>query len=187
MTAVTQPGEARPPPLRRLTTLLAFVAAAIVALAVGIYAGMDRRDGATASAATLFALTLPDSHGQQQPFAQWQGKVLVVNFWATWCAPCREEMPQFMRAQAEFGSRGLQFVGIAADEPGKVRQFVDEMGLNYPALIGGYGAMELSKTFGNKLMALPFTLVIDREGRVIHTQLGRLSDEKLRALAAKAL
>jgi len=78
-------------------------------------------------------------------------------------------------------------VRFTIDEPAKVRQFVDELRLNYPALIGGYGAMELSRTFGNKLMALPFTLVIDRSGNIIHTQLGPLSRSKLRALVDKAL
>ena len=74
-------------------------------------------------------------------------------------------MPEFVRAQADFGGRGLQFVGIAIDSPDKVRPFVEEIGLNYPSLIGGYGAMELSKTLGNRLMALPFTVVVDRAGR----------------------
>jgi thiol-disulfide isomerase/thioredoxin len=94
--------------------------------------------------------------------------VLVVNFWATWCAPCREEMPEFIRAQGEWGGRGLQFVGIAVDQADKVRQFAGEIGLNYPALIGGYGAMELSKSLGNQLMALPFTVIIGRDGTVAH-------------------
>ena len=106
---------------------------------------------------------------------------MVVNFWATWCAPCREEMPEFVRAQREFGPRGLQLVGIAVDEPDKVVQFAEELGLNYPALIGGYGAIELSKTLGNQLSALPFTIVIDRTGALVRTQLGPFKSDKLRS------
>ncbi len=111
----------------------------------------------------------------------------MVNFWATWCAPCRDEMPQFVRAQGEFGQRGLQFVGIAVDEPAKVRQFAQEIGLNYPALIGGFGAMELSKVYGNRLMALPFTVVVDRSGRIVHTQLGPLAPVKLHSIVKELL
>ena len=76
---------------------------------------------------------MPDVEGREQALGQWQGKVLVVNFWATWCAPCREEMPEFVRAQAELGGKGLQFVGIAVDQADKVRQFAQEIGINYPA------------------------------------------------------
>ena len=93
----------------------------------------------------------------------------------------------FVRLQREQGPKGLQFVGIAVDQVDKVRQFAGEIGLNYPALIGGYGAMELSKTLGNSLMALPFTVIVDREGRVAHTQLGPLKEDQLLAIAGQLL
>lgn len=93
----------------------------------------------------------------------------------------------FVRLQREHGANGLQFVGIAVDQTDKVRQFADEIGLNYPALIGGYGAMELSKTLGNSLMALPFTVIVDRAGRVAHTQLGPLKEEQLASIVRQLL
>lgn len=93
----------------------------------------------------------------------------------------------FMRFQQELGSKGVQFVGIAVDQPDKVKQFSQELQLNYPALIGGYGAMELSKTLGNTVMALPFTVVVDREGRVAHTQLGMLKEAQLSGILNKLL
>ena len=132
------------------------------------------RDGSA-----LLTLVLPDLQGREQPLAQWRGKVLIVNFWATWCAPCREEMPHFVEIQKRDGPKGLQFVGIAVDQADKVRGFAQEIGLNYPALIGGFGAIELSKALGNDLSALPFTVVIDRRGNVVHTQLGLLRPDKL--------
>jgi peroxiredoxin len=144
-------------------------------------------DRAPRDTSALFSLSLPDTSGQQQSLSQWRGKVLVLNFWATWCAPCREEMPEFVRAQREFGPRGLQFVGIAVDEPDKVAQFAKELELNYPALMGGYGAVELSKTLGNQLGALPFTVVIDRTGAVARTQLGPFTPSKLRATIGNLL
>jgi peroxiredoxin len=163
--------------------LLGLVAA--FALAIGAYFGL--RQEAPADAETLLALSLPDAAGKEQSMGQWRGKVVVVNFWATWCAPCREEMPEFVRAQTEFGARGLQFVGIAVDQADKVDQFAKELGLNYPTLIGGYGAVELSKTLGNRLAALPFTIIVDRQGRVAHTQLGPLKPDQLRAIVGKLL
>jgi peroxiredoxin len=174
--------------ITRRAALVAGGSAALLALAAGVYFGAVRRSaapGAGADAATLLALTLPDVAGKDEPLAQWRGKLLIVNFWATWCAPCREEMPEFVRAQREFGARGLQFVGIAVDDAAKVRQFADEIGLNYPALVGGYGAMELSRTLGNEYMALPFTVVVGRDGTIVHTQLGPLNDDKLRKIIGK--
>ena len=159
--------------------------AGILALAIGAFVGL--RQEAPQDAATLLALSLPDITGQQQSLGQWRGKVVVVNFWATWCAPCREEMPEFVRAQSEFGSKGLQFVGIAVDEAGKADEFARELRLNYPVLIGGYGAIELSKTLGNRLTALPFTIIVDRQGHVAHTQLGPLKPDQLRSIISKLL
>jgi thiol-disulfide isomerase/thioredoxin len=164
-------------------------AAALAALGLGLYFGLQARSDAptTAAASSLLATTLLDAEGREQRLDQWKGKVLVVNFWATWCVPCREEMPQFVKVQREMAGRGLQFVGIAVDQPDKIRQFAAELGLNYPSLVGGYGALELSKTLGNKLMALPFTVVLDRQGSVAHTQLGILKPENLDAILRKLL
>ena len=170
----------------------AFVVAGLIALASGIYFGRDPDAPLTSDmrgkdGASLLGISLPDTKGQEQPFAQWKGKVVVVNFWATWCVPCREEMPEFVRAQQELGGRGLQFVGIAVDQPDKIDAFAAELHLNYPTLVGGYGAIELSKAMGNRLGALPFTVIIDRAGRVAHTQLGPLKEAQLRSILTQLL
>ncbi|HZQ62106.1 MAG TPA: TlpA disulfide reductase family protein [Casimicrobiaceae bacterium] len=189
MTTAREEGQALsttpPPPVRRFTArrgVLTALVLAVVALALGVYFGAVHRGAPTLSGDTLFALSLPDAQGREQKLAQWRGKVLVVNFWATWCAPCREEMPEFIKAQNEFGARGLQFVGIAVDDAAKVKAYVEEIGLNYPALVGGFGAIDLSRGFGNAIMALPYTIVIDRSGKIVHTQLGPLPPAKLKSL-----
>ena len=166
--------------------------AGLLALGAGVYFGRESGEMASSEfrgkeASALFGVSLPDTTGREQLLGQWKGKVLVVNFWATWCVPCREEMPEFVRAQRELGDRGLQFVGIAIDEVEKVKVFAAELGLNYPALIGGFGAIELSKTMGNRLGALPFTIIVDRSGRVVQTQLGPLRDARLRSIVGQLL
>ena len=88
----------------------------------------------------------------------------------------------FVKVQRELELQGVQFVGIAVDSPDKARKFAEELKLNYPTLIGGYGAMELSKTLGNSVMALPFTVIVDRQGRVAHTQLGPLKEAQLSSI-----
>lgn len=169
----------------RLQRIVLLATAGAVALGLGI--GIAVWDRHPPDAAALLALSLPDTQGTPQSLRQWRGKVLVVNFWATWCGPCREEMPEFVRAQRELGPKGLQFVGIAVDQPDKVVQFAKELDLNYPALIGGYDAIDLSKSLGNRLAALPFTVIFDREGRIAHTQLGVLKPTQLRSIVAKLL
>jgi len=177
---------------RRTSTWLAFALAGVLALCAGLYFGGIGEDGNVTDlrgkdAAMLFGLALPDTSGREQSIGQWKGKVLVVNFWATWCLPCRDEMPEFVKAQRAFGGRGLQFVGIAVDDVGKVKDFAAELGLNYPALIGGFGAIELSKSLGNRLGALPFTVIVDRSGRVNHTHLGPIKEADLNAIIMQLL
>jgi thiol-disulfide isomerase/thioredoxin len=158
---------------------------AILALAAGVGAALWSREPPRAD--SVFALALPDEQGVTQELGQWRGKVLVVNFWATWCEPCREEMPEFVRVQRELGPRGVQFVGVAVDQADKVAAFAKELGLNYPVLIGGYDAIDLSKNLGNRLVALPFTIVVDRQGRVAYTQLGPFKRDQIRPIVANLL
>ncbi|MEO6928356.1 MAG: TlpA disulfide reductase family protein [Casimicrobiaceae bacterium] len=169
---------------------------ALLVLAVGAAgAGVGRLTGefffkttpAPSAAATLYAVTLPDLAGVPQSLQQWRGKVLVVNFWATWCVPCREEMPALVALQSRYGAKGLQIVGIGIDDAGKMRQFTRSIDLNYPALDGGYGALELSRVVGNAAMALPYTVVLDRGGKVIAQQLGPFTARQLDELATQLL
>ena len=120
--------------------------------------------------------------GQPHALAQWRGKLLIVNFWATWCAPCREEIPLFIKFQEEYRGRGVQFVGIAIDHKDRVAPYAKEMGMNYPVLVGGIETMDFARQLGNQLRVLPFTLIIDPNGKVIMSVVGVLKPERLEPL-----
>jgi len=117
--------------------------------------------------------------GQPHALAQWRGKVLVVNFWATWCAPCREEIPTFINFQRLYEARGVQFVGIALDHKSRVEPYAKELGINYPLLVGGMETMDFARQLGNRQGVLPYTLILDRTGKVATSVVGVLKPERL--------
>jgi peroxiredoxin len=126
-----------------------------------------------------------DLEGNPRTLAQWRGQVLVVNFWATWCPPCLKEIPAFMELQRRLGKSGVQFVGVALDGRAEVAAFVRQHELNYPTLAGEEDVARYMQEQGNKIGALPFTLVFDRAGTLRHTHQGEWSAEALdKVLAA---
>jgi len=135
-----------------------------------------------AGSTALMQASLKDLAGKMQPLAQWRGKVIVVNFWATWCPPCREEIPEFIKLQEKYHEHGLIFVGIALDQQDKVQAFADETGINYPVLLGELEAIDLAKKSGNRLGGLPFTVVLDRHGNIAATEMGELKQARLESL-----
>jgi thiol-disulfide isomerase/thioredoxin len=137
--------------------------------------------------AEVWSSRLPDLAGNLQALDQWRGKVLVLNFWAPWCPPCRREIPDFIRLQERHGEAGLRFVGIALDDPEKVAAFVDETGINYPVLLGGEDAGALSLAAGNRLGGLPYTVLFDRRGNAVATLTGAVSEARLEALVKPLL
>jgi peroxiredoxin len=120
---------------------------------------------------------LPDTNGIQHNSHEWDGKVVILNFWATWCPPCRKETPMFVEMQEQYGATGLQFVGVAIDDPDKVNDFMDTYGINYPMLIGEQDAIQIAKDYGNRFGALPYTVVIDRHGQISFVQRGEMKRE----------
>jgi thiol-disulfide isomerase/thioredoxin len=172
--------------LKRARAIALFALVALAAAAGGAgYHLWFARDGAAAE--QLYAARLPDLNGGPQSLAQWRGQVLVVNFWATWCAPCREEIPGFVRLQERHGARGLQLVGIAVDQPAKVSDFAREFRINYPLLIGGGESLELLRNTGNRQAVLPYTVVIDRAGKVVAREPGGLKESRLEGLITPLL
>ncbi|MBL8485072.1 MAG: TlpA family protein disulfide reductase [Rhodocyclaceae bacterium] len=171
--------------------LLLVIAVALVSAAAGLYFGAGRGARVDAAAlAALAALQLPDAAGAQRSLSEWRGRPLVVNFWATWCPPCREEMPAFSRLQDKFGQHRVQFVGIALDEPDRVRDFAAAHPVSYPLLVSGFGLTKLMADLGNQKQALPFTLVLDASGGLATSRLGVFPETELenllRGLAEKS-
>jgi thiol-disulfide isomerase/thioredoxin len=168
--------------MRRSGAALLLVSVLAAAGGYAVYRWQASGDTAASAsgASELWSQPLRDVGGAPHTLAEWRGKVLVVNFWATWCAPCREEIPLFVKLQREYGERGLQFVGIAIDEPGKVQPFAQEFGINYPVMVGGLDTAEWSRRLGNGAGALPYTLIIGRDGVVRATHLGAMKEGALR-------
>ena len=111
--------------------------------------------------------TLKDLDGKLRSAAEWDGKVIILNFWATWCPPCRREMPAFIEFQEAYESKGVTFIGIALDEKDAVIDFTDPLGMNYPILMAEEEGIQLAQNYGNRLNVLPFTVIIDRKGNII--------------------
>jgi thiol-disulfide isomerase/thioredoxin len=125
--------------------------------------------------ARLPQFSFPDVEGNQRSSDEWRDKVVVVNFWATWCPPCRKEMPLFIELQEKYAGKGLQFVAIAIDDPDLVQDFYDVYGINFPTLIGGPEAIKLANRLGNRFDSLPFTAIFDRDGNTHYIQAGEMT------------
>ena len=157
-----------------LVVLIAFLA-----LAAGVVARSRQNAPPAAVVADLATVSYPDLDGRVHRLDEWKGKVLVVNFWATWCPPCLEEMPAFVKLQEEFAGRGLQFVGIAIDDADSVRDFLKTKPVNYQILIGEDGGEAWAASLGNHAHVLPFSAVFDRSGKLIHVQTGAFPREEV--------
>jgi len=119
--------------------------------------------------------SLMDVSGQRRNVSEWKGKVLAINFWATWCPPCLEEIPHFIKLQEKYGHQGLQFLGIALEGVDEVLGFANEHGINYPLLVGEQEVIKLAGKFGNHMGGLPYTVILDRNGHISFIKVGPLS------------
>ncbi len=141
------------------------------------------------STQTLFAANLPNENGVKQALSQYKGKVIVLNFWATWCPPCREEMPELSQLHQEYANKNVVVLGIAIDEISLVKEFTQATPVSYPLFAAEDEGMALGNALGNNKGVLPYTIIIDTNGNVVKTYFGRISkpllETTLSSLVAK--
>lgn len=160
-----------------------WLAIALVFAAAGAWFGASRLQPVAAEASAVDAFygrTLPDPKGAPAAMSQWKGRPLVLNFWATWCAPCVEEMPELSALQKEVQAKDIQILGIGIDTAANIAAFAEKYQIGYPLYVAGIDGSELSRQFGNQAGGLPYTVLVDASGKVRKTYLGRLKMEELR-------
>jgi thiol-disulfide isomerase/thioredoxin len=184
-------------------TRLLYIVAGLAFTALGVYAGIRLQQGepdpavaggqsgdsrvtkpgapAPSPVAALFAMSMNDPTGQPQALSQWKGKTLIVNFWAPWCAPCVEEMPELAALGLAQASNNVQVIGVGIDTPANIKQFSDKLKIAYPLYVSGIEGTELARQFGNAGGGLPYTVLVGADGEVKKTYLGRLKFEQLKA------
>jgi thiol-disulfide isomerase/thioredoxin len=131
---------------------------------------------------TLPDVTLPDGSGTPQSLMNWKGRPLIINFWATWCGPCREEIPLLNTLRRERAADKLEIVGIAIDEQQAVLKFAKEIGIEYPVLMGEQEGYEAAEKFGVASLVLPFSVFVDSQGRIVTLKVGELHPEQAAAI-----
>ena len=157
--------------------------AVLAAVAGGIVEHRQQQPADTPSALmghSLPAITLTDLDGHRRSLSDYRGHRVLLNLWASWCAPCLQEMPALEKAQDNFGENGAIVVGIAMDEPARVRAFLTEHTVSYPILLGNQGADDTSIKLGNSRQVLPYSMLIDADGSILATHEGALSEPMLK-------
>lgn len=179
-------------------TVMTFAAIAVAAGALGAYVGTRTKQEPVVASATpaaahpaghgdltpvqaLFAETLNNPAGTPQALAQWKGKPLVVNFWAPWCPPCVEEMPELAEVAREHAANNINIIGIGIDSPTNIAEFTSKFKISYPIYVAGISGTELSRKLGNTAGGLPYTVLIGADGQVKKTYLGRIKFDELKA------
>jgi thiol-disulfide isomerase/thioredoxin len=152
--------------------------------AIALISGMEARTLISEAIAetnqqSLPDFSMPDMDGKQRNIKEWQGKILIINFWATWCPPCMKEMPEFEAIQQEFGNKGVQFIGIALDDAEPVKEFITKKKITYPILVGQDSGTKIAHDLGNVINTVPFTVIFDINGQLIKRQMGTLDRDDI--------
>ena len=167
------------PNSRRSLIAITGLAMLIIGIALGSWRIKPKDE--VPPAGWVFELSFPDPAGKEVRLADARGRLTVVNFWATWCPPCVEEMPELSRIHADLSPSNVKIVGLAVDSPSNVREFAKRYPVSYPLLVTGGSGTELAKRLGNAIDGLPYTVLIDEKGSVLRKKAGRIREEELRS------
>jgi thiol-disulfide isomerase/thioredoxin len=127
----------------------------------------------------IVPFSLEDLNGNMRDISEWSEQKILINFWATWCAPCRREMPMFQTLHLNQEKHGMQIIGIAVDQNELVRDFINEYGISFPILIGQSSAYEIMKDLGNTSLTLPYTLLVEPGGLITWYKNGEVTSQDL--------
>lgn len=163
-----------------------FIIIGSISLAVGVMSrnGWSFLDKTTQPLPTF---NLPDSSGKPHDIAEWRGKILIINFWATWCPPCKKEIPEFITLQNQYSAQGLQFIGVALEDKESVREYMKTVKINYPVLIAEDQGIALAFKLGDISGTVPFTVVVDQNGQIIYRHQGNFSKDQILSVIAPLL
>jgi len=160
----------------------------LLAIAAGLWTCLALAQTPVPATDALFAATLNNLQDKPQALAKWQGKPLIINFWARWCPPCRAEIPEFVKVHHDYQAKGLVIIGIGIEDQAEpVRDFAKAYDMEYPLLLGKDKGMELMRALGNVRLGLPFTVAIDRTGKIVASKTGGIKGDELVAAANAAL
>ncbi len=178
---------------RSLRFVLGVVLGGIIAGVTGFglyshYYGKTLGDSDVADQTLPANLEFTDLSGRKHHVSEWRGHLLLINFWATWCGPCKKEIPVLAKAQKEYGARGFQVIGPAVDDPAAVRQEKTLLGIDYPVMVGTPEQMiSLMNTLGNQPGGLPFSVLVSADGHIIQRHLGEFDAKELNTLIEQNL
>ena len=125
---------------------------------------------------------LPDLEGKPRNISEWDGKIRLVNFWATWCPPCLREIPAFIEMQEQYADKDFVVLGIAIDRKEAVETFLETMDINYPIFIGDMAALDLTTLYGNRLGVLPFSAFVGKDNKIISVHKGEITADTIKKI-----
>lgn len=167
--------------MKRIHYLAIFIVVAVLAAAGGflVQQSVDTPKAGSVIGMQRPGFSLPDTEGKMRNIDEWKGKVILLNFWASWCPPCRKELPDFVRLYDKYKDRGFMVVGVGIDKRQDLVDFMDQMGVEYPVMVAQTEGIDLSQRYGDHLGALPYSVIIDRDGKIVETHVKSLSYDQV--------